>query len=160
MRAISATCALYGATTRTSGTSSRRSRPSRSIQRRPTSASIAAATQAASSRERLPATGMRQRHEADPRPPHRLTVAHELARVRRVRLQPPLIERVGDVGVHIRVQPVRRPEQQPAILGDGPRLADEVLQRGRAGAFRVDALRHLRQLVRIAQQDERRRRRR
>ena len=53
------------------------------------------------------------------------------------------------------MQPVRRLEEQAAIRGDRPCAAQQVLERRRLGAFRVGALRDLRQLVGVAEQDER-----
>ena len=48
------------------------------------------------------------------------------------------------------------PRSRPAVGRDRLRLADEVLERGRGRALGMRALRDLRQLVRVAEQDDRR----
>ena len=53
------------------------------------------------------------------------------------------------------MEPVRGGQEEPARWQDGQRLADDVLERRFLGTFRVDALRDLGQLVRVAQQHER-----
>ncbi len=53
---------------------------------------------------------------------------------------------------------VGRIEQQAELGRDGHGIADEMAERGRISAVRVHALRHLRQLVGVAKQDDRCRR--
>jgi hypothetical protein len=53
------------------------------------------------------------------------------------------------------MHPIRRCQEEASILGDRARLSDQVLQRRGGSALRVRPLRHLGELVRVAEQDQR-----
>src|SRR5438105_15721562 len=77
----------------------------------------------------------------------------------RGRLEPALVERVRDETAHLRMHPERTLEKQPAIHRDRLRIAEQMLQHRHTRTLRMDPLRHLRQLQRITEQNERARRR-
>ena len=70
------------------------------------------------------------------------------------RLQATLVERLRDVGVHLRPQPPRVLEEEPAVRPHGLVLAEQMAEHRRLRARRVRALRDLRQLVRVAEEHE------
>ena len=72
------------------------------------------------------------------------------------RVEPALVERDGDVLADVGVHPPRALEEEPHVLGDRvTRLAEEVLEHRAARVLRVDALAHLRELHRVAEQHDR-----
>ena len=74
-------------------------------------------------------------------------------------LEPALVERRRDVAADVRVHAPRVVEEEAAVLRNGRVLAEQVLEHRAPGAGRVDRLRHLRELHRVAEQDEVARRR-
>jgi hypothetical protein len=77
---------------------------------------------------------------------------------RRVAGEPSLVDPLGDEGTHVRVHPPRLGEEHAAVGGDGGVLAEQVLEHAGTAAARVGSLRHLGELLGVAQQDHVRRR--
>ena len=71
------------------------------------------------------------------------------------RAQAALVERVGDVAADVRVHPEGALEEEAHVLGDGRPLTEEVREHRAPGVAGMDALRHLRELHGVAEQDER-----
>ena len=73
-------------------------------------------------------------------------------------MQPSLVRDLRHELAHLRVHPVRRLEEPAEVGGHGRLAAEHVLKRRHLGALGMAALRRLRQLLRIAEQHELRRR--
>ena len=143
------TWALYGATTRTSAGVSARAVPSASVNGDPTSAPTAPATASASSGDDWPA-GVLDRH------PDRPVPERDRARCRHRRVpEAPAVVRVGRERAELGPEAPRLGEEQPAVGRDGDVVAEQMLEHGSLGALGVRALRDLRELVRVAEQDQR-----
>ena len=69
--------------------------------------------------------------------------------------EPPLVVRVRGERAELGPQPPGLGEEQPALGPNGHVLPEQMLEHGAPRALRVRALRDLRQLVRVAEQDER-----
>ena len=117
----------------------------------PSSRSISAAIASASSSEstRFPSCSTASQRTPTP---------SEVVRSRalRDRAEPTLVERLRDEAADLRVHPPRLLEEEAELGRDRLVLAEQVLEHARAGAVGMDALRHLRELERVAEQDERR----
>ena len=70
------------------------------------------------------------------------------------RLEAALVERLRDERVHLRPHPPRVLEEEPAVGRHGLVVAEQVAEHRRLRARRVRALRDLRELVRVAEEDE------
>ena len=71
------------------------------------------------------------------------------------RLHPSLVEGRGDVAVDRGMHPIGRVQQETKLGRDRHVIADEMAKRGRISTVGMHALRDLRQLVGVAQQDDR-----
>ena len=69
--------------------------------------------------------------------------------------EPALVVRVGGERAELGSQPPGLGEEEPAVGRDCDVLAEQVLEHRPLGPLGVRALRHLRQLIRVAEQDER-----
>ena len=72
----------------------------------------------------------------------------------RIGLEPALVERLRDVAADVRMEAERPLEEDAAILGDRRRLAEQVLEHGGPRPLGMRALEHLRELERVAEEDE------
>src|SRR4051794_17151290 len=81
-------------------------------------------------------------------------VRRRTLRAPRDRPQPTLIEGVGHEATDLRMHPPGFFEEQAKLLRDRLPLTDHVLQHARTRALWMDALRDLRQLERIPEQDK------
>ena len=70
-------------------------------------------------------------------------------------IEAPVVVRVRGERAELRPQPPGLREEEPAVGRHGLVVAEEVLEHREPRALRVRALRDLRQLVRVAEQDER-----
>ena len=70
------------------------------------------------------------------------------------RPQTPLVERVGDEAADLGPHPSRLLEEQAELGLDRLGLPQDVVERARVGALRVDALRHLRELERVSEEND------
>ena len=147
----SCTCALYGATTMTSSTSSGRVDPSASVHVAAEQPLDLRADRAAASSDDGRVALVLDRQEARAR--CRASVAW-----RRALLggrEPAVVERVRDEPADVGVHPARALEEEAPVLGDRRALAEQVLEHRAPALAGMDALRDLRELQRVAEQHER-----
>ena len=124
------------------GTASRVAARSRRAQRPPPRATAWRSPSCSTSTKRTPSPSATERFERDLR-----------------RLEPPFVERLRDVRVHLRAHPPGVLEEDPHVGLHGLVLAEQMREHRRVRARRMRALRDLRELVRVAEQDEVARRR-
>ena len=151
----SRTCALYGATTITSACTERpldrdrRGTCGRAAARSP----LAIASASSSDSTRFPSCATASQRTPTP---------SEVVRSAQpgIECEPPLVERLRDEPADLRVHPPRLLEEDAHLLGNRLVVAEDVLEHADAPEpSGMDALRHLRELERVAEQDEPPRRR-
>jgi hypothetical protein len=86
-------------------------------------------------------------------PPQAGLARSRLASTGRVAVQLAAVHHLGDEAAHVGMHPPRRLQQHATVRWHRQGVAQQMLERARTGAARVAGLRHLRQLLRIAEQD-------
>ena len=115
----------------------------------PSSSAIAAATSSASSRRELAVARVLDLAEDEP-----VSRRDAPPRARLGPLEPPLVVRLGREGGDLRPQAPGVLEEDPALGRHRPLVAEQVLEHRHLRLLRLRALRDLRELVRVAEEDE------